>query len=274
MLSTARMQPGWLEERDRPLVIAHRGASAERPENTIGAFRLAEQLGADAIELDVMRCGSGEAVVFHDDDLKRLGGRSERVRETPLAVLEEVDLDGERIPTLAQVLESLGPRTLVNIELKSPERRGLGYLDGLRDDGLAAEVARVVFERSFAKRVLVSSFDPLQLHRFRKAARGIPIGLLFHDEMSRPLRNAWAASLLKPQALHPESRLVSARAVSEWRRARRRVNVWTVDDAHEIAFLAAVGVSGVITNRPDRARAVVDGKSGARAGTGTTLRAC
>lgn len=236
-------------------MIAHRGASADRPENTIAAFRFAAELGADAIELDVMRCGSGEVVVFHDDDLKRLAGRPDAVREAPLHALREARVGGEPIPTLDEVLEAAGPAMLVNVELKSPEVSGLAAHLGLaRDDGLALEVARILSRHGCAARALVSSFDPLQLLRFRRAAPHVPVGLLFHDELARPLREGWAARLLRTQAVHPEGKQIAARAVAAWHAAGRAVNVWTVDDPREIAFLAAVGVDGVITNRPDVAR--------------------
>src|SRR5438876_2738264 len=108
--------------RETPLVIAHRGASAERPENTLAAFARARRDGADGVELDVMRCGSGEVVVFHDDDLLRLGQRADWTREVPLAELRAIDLGGgERVPLLDEVLEALGPM-LVNVELKSAPR--------------------------------------------------------------------------------------------------------------------------------------------------------
>ncbi len=81
-----RPLPRW-GRRASPLVIAHRGASAERVENTVEAFGRARELGADGVELDVMRCGTGEVVVFHDDDLARLAGRPDVIRATPLAAL-------------------------------------------------------------------------------------------------------------------------------------------------------------------------------------------
>jgi glycerophosphoryl diester phosphodiesterase len=244
--------------RARPLVIAHRGASAERLENTLSAFARARALGADGIELDTMRCRSGEVVVFHDDDLERLAGRRERIRDLPLAALREVALEGgERIPTLDEVLAALGPLELVNVELKSEERTGAGWLGVLRDDGLPAAVAGVLERHQLGARVLVSSFDPLLLGRFRAAAPDVLTGLLFHRDESRPLREAWAAPVVRPDALHPDARMVSARAVARWRRGGRAVNVWTVDDPREIACLAALGVDGIITNRPDVARRVL-----------------
>jgi glycerophosphoryl diester phosphodiesterase len=253
-------RPRW-GRRTTPLVIAHRGASADAPENTLAAFALAREVGADGVELDVMRCGTGEVVVFHDDDLKRLGnGRTESIRQTPLEALREVDLGGgERIPTLEEVLATLGPHMLVNIELKAPDRKGLQYLSSLRDEGLAHAVAGLVARHGATSRALVSSFDPFLLGRFRRAAPAVPIGLLFTVESMLPLRHAWATPLLQPAAVHPDARMVEARAVRRWHREGRAVNVWTVDDPHEVACLAALGVDGIITNRPAETRALLEG---------------
>jgi glycerophosphoryl diester phosphodiesterase len=223
-------------------VIAHRGASAGELENTLPAFRRARDEGADAVELDVMRCGSGEVVVFHDDDLQRLFSQSGETRTLPWRVLEALG-----IPLLSQVLDELGPLA-VNVELKShPDWRRR-----LVDDGLAAEVAKVI--AGHEDKVIVSSFDPLLLRRFRTAAPDVATGLLFAHDQSRPLRDAWAAQLLQPTALHPESLLVDQIAVEGWRARGYLVNVWTVDDPAELRWLAALGVDGVITNRPAASR--------------------
>jgi glycerophosphoryl diester phosphodiesterase len=234
-------------------VIAHRGASADAPENTLAAFRLARAQGADGVELDVMRCKSGEVVVFHDDDLERLGRRPGLVRDTPLGALREIDLGGgERIPLLDEVLEELGP-LLCNVELKTaPTWRGR-----LVDDGLAAAVAAILRRHDAGARALVSSFDPLLLGRFRLRARAVPTGLLFAADQARPNREAWAAPLLRPTAVHPESLLVDARTVRRWHAHDLAVNVWTVDDPAELRLLVALGVDGLITNRPKNTRAVI-----------------
>ncbi|HZS41594.1 MAG TPA: glycerophosphodiester phosphodiesterase [Polyangia bacterium] len=234
----------------QPLIIAHRGASADAVENTLPAFRLAREQGADGVELDVLRCGSGEVVVFHDDDLARLAHRPEAIRRLPYAALREIDLGaGARIPLLAQVFEELGP-LLVNIELKTrPD-----WLGRARDDGLAHEVAALIRRHAVESRALVSSFDPLLLARFRRAAPAVPTGLLFGADQSRPFRHAWAAPLVQPTALHPEAALVDAPALREWRRRGYCIHTWTVDDPAELRALAALGVDGLITNRPAQAR--------------------
>ncbi len=252
------------EPPSRPLVLGHRGASHDYPENTIVAFRAAMQQGADGVELDVMRCGSGEVVVVHDDTLERLApgqaGAEQLVRETPLRELRRFDLGGgERIPTLDAVFRALGPQALVNVELKSASlQRPTDYLRLPLDDGLAMAVVKVL-ERagrlSGSGLTLVSSFDPFQLLRFQSASRGmVPLGYLFEAGQSVRTRELYRLPLWSLAAVHPEAKLVDGPALRTWRQRGLRVNAWTVDNPSEIAAMAALGVEAIITNRPGAVR--------------------
>jgi len=251
-VSAPRDPTTWGRAGVRPLVIAHRGASARALENTLGAFRAAREEGADGVELDVVRCKSGEVVVFHDDDLRRLAGRSERVDDLPLSALRDVRLRGPAgegaIPTLPEVLEELGP-LCVNIELKVPRHR-----QGRR---LAAQVAGIVRRFGLGRRALVSSFHPVALLHFREIAPDLPSGLLFGKDQSLPLRHAWMAPVLRPFAMHPEASLVSSARLAGWHHGGHSVNVWTVDSETDARRLTALGVDGIITNRPREILAAV-----------------
>jgi glycerophosphoryl diester phosphodiesterase len=235
-----------------PLIVGHRGASAVESENSVAAFARARADGADGVELDAMVCATGEVVVFHDDDLARLGGRPERIPDTSFAVLRGVTLtSGAKIPTLEEVFEACGPDMLVNVELKIPT-------GGARDiprlvDGVAAVVARA----GAAARVLVSSFHPGAVKMWMQRWREVPAGLLFERDAPLPLRRAWAAPLLRPFALHPEFVLCSPGRVERWHRSGYAVNVWTVDDPELLRACRQMGVDGVITNDPARTRAVL-----------------
>jgi glycerophosphoryl diester phosphodiesterase len=212
------------------------------------AFRRARADGADGVELDVLRCHSGEVVVFHDDTLSRLAGRPGRIETTDWRDLAAVELRrGGRIPLLSDVLEELGD-LLVNVELKS-SRPWHGFL--------GPAVARIIERQDAADRVLVSSFNPWALARFRLAAPRVRTGLLFHAEQRLPLREGWAAVGLRPFAVHPSHTLVTPDRVARWRRKGEAIHVWTVDEEHEIRRLAALGIDAVITNDPARARAAL-----------------
>jgi glycerophosphoryl diester phosphodiesterase len=253
----------FLQRASRPLVLGHRGASSSHPENTLRAFREAMREGADGVELDVMRCASGELVVVHDDDLGRVVGQQPgsglHIRTSTLAELRAHDVGhGERVPLLAEVFEELGPDALINVELKSPDVRSAeDHAKLLRDDGLAAALAELL--RRCARppeTTLVSSFDPLQLMRFtRLSSARLPLGFLFHRNQPRPLREAWLAHMLPIVAMHPDAGLVDAVAMRRWRQRGHAVHVWTVDDEREVAALLALGVDAIITNRPGAVRA-------------------
>jgi glycerophosphoryl diester phosphodiesterase len=232
----------------RPFVLGHRGASADAPENTLAAFALALERGADGVELDVWRCGTGEVVVHHDADTGRTCGEALRLASASLGALRRLDAGawkaprfaGERIPTLAEVLDAL-PRALVNVELKS---------SGLPDLALAQAVAAVVREAGAEERVLASSFDPVLLAAFRRAAPRVPAGLLFSADRGWRARAAAGLALARPGAVHPQHRLVTAARAAAWAARGLAVNTWTVDDPAEARRLAALGVAALITNRP------------------------
>ena len=259
--------PGFLTRGSRPLVLGHRGDSGNYPENTLLALRQALRAGADGVELDVMRCASGEVVVVHDDDLLRVAqkvpGSAKLVRESSLSELRRFDIGrDERVPTLAQVCEELGPHALINVELKSPEPHSRReHLQLLKDDGLAEAVVQVLrragrlaaADRGAAEHretTLISSFDPLQLRRFRRCTAELPIGYLFHREQGAVMRNLWRLPDLPLRAVHPEAALIDAVSLRSWRAAGLYVHTWTVDNPHEVAALCALGVDAIITNQP------------------------
>jgi glycerophosphoryl diester phosphodiesterase len=239
----------------RPLVLGHRGASAEAPENTMAAFHRALAGGADGVELDVWRCASGEPVVVHDASLARTAGAERDVRAASWAELRALDAGawkgerwrGERIPLLAEVLSAF-PRAVVNVELKS---------EGLGDPRLALSVVRLIRQHRAAERVLVSSFDYALLAAVRLAAPEVPVGLLFGADQRWELRETLGGVALRPSAVHPELALASDFRVAAWLRRGLAVNVWTVDDPAEIGRLVRAGATALVCNAPGPAREAV-----------------
>jgi glycerophosphoryl diester phosphodiesterase len=236
----------------RPLVLAHRGASAEAPENTLAAFRLAMEQGADGVELDVWRCATGEVVVVHDEDLSRVAGVPLRVPDSPLAALRAVDVGAwkgarfraERIPLLAEVLDAL-PGAVVNVELKSR---------GGRDLALAHAAAEVIWRKGAGSRVVVSSFDWRLLAAFRLASPDIAAGLLFDGTRLWRLRTFVGIRTLRPAAVHPDRALATDARVRRWLERDLAVNVWTVDEPAQAERLARAGATALITNTPATVR--------------------
>lgn len=235
-------------------IFGHRGASALAPENTLVAFRRALADGADGVELDVMPCRSGELIVFHDEELERLCGRPGATRSLDWRELRKVKvLDQERIPLLADVFEDIGRKTVINVELKTHPAPFYRLLD----NGLALGVAELVARMRLYDNVIVSSFDPLLLRRFRAVTDRVPTALLLAAESSRPLREGWSLPLVGASAVHPEASLVNPARLRRWQRADLAIRVWTVDDPAELRWLRAAGVEAVITNNPAAAIAAL-----------------
>ncbi len=239
----------------RPLVLGHRGASAEAPENTIAAFRRAMELGADGFELDVWRCATGEAVVIHDPDTARTGRVAMPVKDSSLSRLRKLDVGrwrgeafaGQRIPTLSEVLEDL-PAAVVNVEMKA------GMVPDL---ALAVEVVRAVRQQRAEPRVVVSSFSAAQLGAFRSLAPDVATGFLVAPGAIAWARATTAVRALRPAAIHLARELATVQRVEAWTGAGLRVLVWTVDDPEEVARLAGLGVAAVVSNQPGVAREAV-----------------
>jgi glycerophosphoryl diester phosphodiesterase len=243
--------------RTRPLVLGHRGASADAPENTLAAFRLALEQGADGVELDVWRCGTGEVVVHHDPETGRTSGVARRLSCTSLGELRGLDVGawkderfrGERIPLLAEVLEAL-PGAAINVELKA---------SGLPDLGLARAVARLLRDARAEERCIVSSFDYATLAAFRLAAPAVACGVLFAADQRWRLREMAATRLLRPHAVHPDAALVTRDRVRRWTARGLSVNAWGADAPGEVERLRELGVTAVITDRPALARSAMQG---------------
>lgn len=227
-------------------IIAHRGASARAPENTLAAFALARRLGADAAELDARTCASGEAVVFHDETLERLTGAPGRVAATPLARLRELRVRGEPIPTLEEVLRSDDRPPGLVIELKT---------DRWNDVLVAAKTAKAIRATGALARgpIVVSSFNPIALLTFRRIMPEVPRALLAEADGARPLRNLWFARAVRPVELHLEARMITPAHV-----ARGDVVAWTVNDPAEARRLRDLGVKGLISDAPDEIRSTLD----------------
>ncbi|MBN1955403.1 MAG: glycerophosphodiester phosphodiesterase [Anaerolineae bacterium] len=244
---------------ERPLNVAHRGASGSAPQNTLAAFRRAVELGADGVELDVHLSADGVPVVIHDFAVENTTDGSGRVADLPLAALQELDagawfdatFSGERIPTLEQVLDDAGPRLLVNVELKA--------LDGV-DRGLEAVVAAVVERRGVPERLLFSSFEPQALCRMQRLAPHIPRALLYGPAPLSILTflRARRRRELKLAGVSPHWSLLRPAAVRRAHARGRRVTAWTVDEPQRMRRLVAWGVDAIITNYPDRLRKVLE----------------
>jgi len=234
--------------KSRPLVIAHRGASGARPENTLPAYELAVEQGADMIEIDLHRTRDGAVVILHDETLHGLGGTGE-VASASLADVRALDAGGgERVPTLDEVLDRFGDRIPFNLELKWSR---VGNYEGLEAQTLGA-----VRERGLLERTLFSCFRDSVLERLRAAEPRARLALLVSPR--DPERVVERAQALGAEAVNPWYGLASPDLIRATHEAGLAVYPFTVDGPPEMRRLLDAGVDGLFTNYPDRLRNLVD----------------
>ncbi len=233
------------------LLLAHRGASADAPENTLSAFREAIAQKADGVELDVQRCSTGEVIVCHDEHLERLSGRNLEVAHTSWRTLRDLDVGTrlgflpDRIPLLEEVLAALPPTLRVNVELKC---------ETLEDRGLTEAAARIIRDCGAEDRVIVSSFNAFCLWRLAAVAPALPRGYLVDPDRSFAVHGLALTPLVSTHSVHPHWSQCSDARIQLWKGAGLRIAAWTVDDVGEARRLQSLGVEYLITNRPGQLR--------------------
>lgn len=245
-----------LAQSSDPQIIAHRGGMQLGPENTQATFDLAARMGV-GFELDVTLASTGEVIVLHDDSVDRTTNGSGLASELSLDALQALDAGswygadfaGEPIPTLAQVLDRFGGQVLIDIEIKThPMRAELAA-------GVVAEVQRLGLQ----DQVVVTSFDPYMLEQVKLLDPSIPRGQLtatFKDADLNPvsklvLRRMWLNGKSDPDFIAVEHTRVTKRFVRKQQRKGRQVWAWTVNEPQEMQRLLDLGVTGLITDRPD-----------------------
>ena len=246
-MRSARRVRSWLRRAERPYVLGHRGARRRAPENTLGAFDVAMDEGADGIELDVRLDGSGDVVVIHDPTLERVtGGRDpRRVEDVDARDLSTVDLgDGQRVPRLEEVLAWARRRgARVNVELKRDVAHRVPFV---------LRVARLLrAQERAADWLIVSSFDPRLVAAMARLVPWVAAGWLVEERASLPGRSL-LERLVGASALHPQASMVTAPGIAPWQRERLPVNVWTVNDEDEARRLDALGVDTLISDEPGK----------------------
>ena len=222
------------------IVIAHRGASADFPENTVEAFKGARNQGADWVELDARPTADGAIVVAHDSAMSD-------GRHIADLTLREI---GESLPTLSEALEACVPMA-VNVEIKHFATEP-GFSEDRRVVDLVLEVCA-----GAANQLLVTSFDLAVVDRVKQLDARMPTGFLVLDPttpVDGELDAVGVAAARGHDALNPVDQATAAATVERCHQAGLEINVWTVDDMDRAAELAGWGVDGIITNTPGRLR--------------------
>ena len=257
---------------DWPVNLAHRGASARAPENTLEAFRLAVEAGAGGLELDVHVTRDGEVVVIHDASVDRTTDGSGAVAEMELEEIRRLDAGyrfspdggrtfpyrgrGARIPTLTEVYASF-PEARVNADIKKAQ------------SGAEEAVLRVIRSAGAEERTLIASTEHAVVRRFRRISRGHIATAASRREIAAfyVLSRARLGALARPvyDALqvpveHRGIELVTPRFLRAARSTGVRVDVWTINDAAQMRWLLDLGVSGIMTDHPEVLAALLAGR--------------
>jgi len=222
-----------------PLVIAHRGASSIELENSLAAFRAAAPQGADGVELDIHSTADGALIVHHDEAI----AGTHIAKSTARAITALRLKNGEPVPTLAQALTAVGPRLQVFIEVKTLDPRWDAHLFEIMDRGPNPS--------GYA----VHGFDHRIVRRLSEKRPGLRCGVLSSSYPVRPLaalKDAGASILWQERTVADD---LLVRTLHD---AGTSLFVWTVDDPADLARFVALGVDGLCTNFPARARQVVD----------------
>lgn len=237
-----------------PLVIAHRGASAEAPENSLAAFVLGVSQGCDMIELDVHLTKDKQVVVIHDHTLDRTTNGIGEIATLNYEDIKGYDCGkwfsdqcaGEYVPLLEEVLTKVPAHVQFNVEVKAAGTPGMAgcLIDVLRKtDRIGSTV--------------VSSFHYGCLVELKKQLPDLRIGLLYHEEIA-DFKKFEEESGVELFSLHPHYPFVTESYMESATAAGKAVYPWTVDDEADWRKLIDLGVAGIITNKPGLLRTKLD----------------
>lgn len=225
------------------LRIGHRGSKGYVAENTLESINHAILLGVDGIEIDIFKCLSGELVLSHENDLKRLTGKSGQLEKLTLNELKKILVVGKyEIPTLTDVLRRIRTPLFVNIELK-----------GLNTAQATSKII-VDLSKSTSWRLenfIVSSFYWDELEQFRSIDKNTPVGVLASKSMSINEAIEFGKKI-NAQAIHPNFKLLNEKTVKKIKNNGFKIYTWTVNDKDDINFMKKLKVDGIISDYPDR----------------------
>lgn len=235
-----------------PLVIAHRGDSAHRPENTLASFNSALEIGADFIEFDVQITRDQNVVVLHDPTVDRTTSGTGRIADLTLAEAKALSAgypqrfggryQGERIPTLAEALGLLRDRAIALVEIKHES------VSADAEGGVEAHTVAEIRKAGMEKQVALISFSRTALLRCRDLAPGIVRGHLFHRADAAEVLAG--AREVQCELVMPEKAMLSTELRDRAREAGLKLATWVVDDPAELTALAGFELYGIGTNRP------------------------
>ena len=232
-------------------ITAHRGASGSAPENTLASLQMAMRAGADYSEIDVQETADGRIILLHDDTVDRTTTGSGPIWQLDFNTLTKLDagawfssrFTGEKIPLLKTVIDSLGDKIRLNIELKINSN----------EQNLAQRVAKILNDRDFIDHCIVTSFDFEAIKKIRAIDHRIQTGyILGHLPDSMDV----FAAPVKILSIHKN--LATAEFIKKVHDAGKAVHVWTVNDSTEMQRLISLKADNIITNYPEKLRQILN----------------
>ncbi len=235
-----------MTETKAPKVYAHRGGREWAPENTMAAFRKSLDLGVDGVEFDIQRCATGELVVIHDADIGRTTNGAGLVKDASYAELKRLsagswfgpEFKGEYVPLLTEVLDLLGGKMKLNIEIKNTP---VEY-PGIEDDLL-----NLLMDYPYRDHVIISSFDHYALLAVHQKDESLTTALLADALL---VDMPAYAQRLGTTVWHPCFDALREEAVEEAHAAGMQVNTWTVNRRRDWLQAIKMGVDGIVTDDP------------------------
>lgn len=248
------------DDGDGFVIIAHRGASAYYPENTMAAFRGAVEMNAEMIELDVLLSKDGVPVVFHDATLEAHTNGSGNVSDYTLEELKQLDagswfdnrFSDQQIPTLEEVLQFASDKVALNIEIKTE-----AVTDQLKG-GVEEKSLKLVRKYKMEEHVLFSSFDYRAVSHFKQLGNNISVALLYNNRWPNHRLPHELINEYRADAFNCSYRQLTKKRLASLRSHHIPSFIYTVDKKSRMRKLIAAGINGIFTNKPDLLRDVVE----------------
>ncbi|MGG7621239.1 glycerophosphodiester phosphodiesterase [Bacillus coreaensis] len=251
-LSQAFAEEPTVGERKQVDNVAHRGATAYAPENTIAAFDLAVDMKADYIEIDVQRSKDGELVLIHDTTVDRTTDGTGKVGELTFEQLRSLDAgswkgeqyEGEPIPTFEEILDRYRGKVGILIELKAPELY----------PGIEKQVAEALKERNLDKpqneKIIIQSFNFESMKTTNELLPLVPIGVLTSNR-AHTTPEALQEFSTYADWFNPSYGIVTEELVNQVHSLGMKIGSWTVRSQEAADFLFELKVDAIITDYPD-----------------------
>jgi glycerophosphoryl diester phosphodiesterase len=225
------------------LRIGHRGSKGYVAENTLESIKHAILLGVNGIEIDVFKCLSGELVLSHENNLKRLTGKSGQLEKLTLGELKKFLVVGKyKIPTLTDVLQTIETPLFVNIELK-------GLNTAQATSKIITNLSKSTSWR--LENFIISSFNWNELEQFRSIDKNTPVGVLVSNSMSINEAIEFGKKI-NAQAIHPNFKLLNEKTVKKIKNNGFKIYTWTVNSKDDINYMKKLKVDGIISDFPDK----------------------